>query len=303
MSKRVVLLSTYTIEAKVAEYLLSGENVSASLFKSPLLYRYFIRRLPEEDKEMLYEKLGIEHNVDEDAIKRFIESRGLGNILPFRILGALQTWEDKMQYKELRSGYSVDSFVKAVEDKSMEDLNKAFEGVSAPNIIFSRNRYKEKNSFADRFSLYTLNTDTETDCVYAVWPLKTQADPREDWLEALCDEVLLRHPDKDIKIYLVLHGKDLYERQAFKVEELLGEKVSSERNNRKYQRACVVFEHVNDPVSENILTKGLNPEEVVEMCDRLLDPEVCNILYGDSEKDSALKQLRENGSKIEKKLL
>lgn len=302
MSKQVVLLSTYTIESKDNSRLLSYKKVTASLFISPLLYRYFISRVSANDKENLYSKLKIKKEEEDDnAIDSFLALYGLKDTPKLKIKGDLRKLNDNgkalKQYEELKSGYSVDKFVEAVQPKSIEELNNIFAGVPAPNIMYSNGRCKG-NSFADRFSLYTLNnlaTINEDDCVvYAVWPLSQQAVPREDWLEALCDEVLERHKDDNIEIILGLHGKDLYSKKSFDVEECYVCKEN--RLGRRYIRSCFVFEHGADAFNYNIISKSLSPEMVVAECHKLMNLE--NVLDTTKEENLTLAELRDMNDRL-----
>lgn len=224
-------------------------------------------------KKGVTSKQGVFRTLGIDPIQNYREEKGLGDKPMGHIKRENPQYANQLrQYESDKNLYKVEDFVKKLKEYDNKERKKTDEFLHL-NFNIAGNRDNINTFVFPRFTLYSMNEpdkiDQDEKIVYAVWPLEEQSVPKNKWLDALCDEILERHnTDKEIEIYLVLHGKDLYAQQTFKIEEI-------QKKIQNFTRSVAVFEHTIDPVAEILSKKSLTPAKVVERIECLFHWKSC----------------------------
>lgn len=264
---RIVLLSTR--EIRTIGHLL--HDVERSWIVSGKFCRYFLEGKDTYNlKEEILKKLKI--GKYSEVVEQFLAEHGINqevkrSLIPSKLRAIDARLEEK--YNEL-SRIDYDFLATKIRE-----LGENVEYETSLNIDGVKEHLIE-----NRFSLFQLRSDSEDstrDCaVYAVWPLNVSAKNNgKEWLDAISDEILKRHPDAD-ELYLILHDRDLY-KTTFRVE-WCGEDYETADDNKNCKRYVALFQHANgDPIMK-ILSQYQKPQKVVSDIIRLFNLEyLCNI--------------------------
>ena len=123
------------------------------------------------------------------------------------------------------------------------------------------------------FNLFQLQTSDDANGVYALWPLEQECDNREEWYDAITDEILSLPENQNCKeIYLVLHNRDIFSKHEYEV-------LPDPKNKKQYEgivRKALVFQHTNDE-AHTILNQSREKNWSAEM----IVESVCNLFPKD----------------------
>lgn len=265
--KRIVLFSTREIGLPNG---LFKKLDSRDWFRSTELCSFFLDNLDDNLKGKVLTQFGVDPSRIREVKKLFLEKYGIekdvstdesllmADVMSLNIDNAFEEFENIWGHGDamlLREG--LEKFLYVQDDKSgmaKQKINIDCD-IQGPYLYY-------------RFSIYKLvgESNGPQDFVYAVWPLITKHDKKEEWYDALSAEILSTIPeeqDECLEIFLVLHNKDVYEKHTFDIVKSGENKIL---NGREFKLYVLVFQHQvgEDPIADILHSENLEYTDVVD---------------------------------------
>lgn len=282
--RRVVVFTTYE--------LVQADTIfkKASPFTSFSLYVFFLGRplqRSEDTMKKYLKALGCDAEIQDDAFKLFYKEQicsfaqnrcvDLSDLkikeierfnLKKTIGNRLKTEEDKNDFKQFceklndKGNYLCLRLKDWLSNQTTEQLNylaNNLDDLMLQNLNFRQNNCERRMCF----NLFQSNTNDDINGVYALWPLEHNCDDKEEWYDAITDEILSLPENQNCKeIYLVLHNRDIFSKHEYEVLP------NPLKQYKGITRKALVFQHTNDKAHSILNQKG-SSAEIVESVSHL----------------------------------
>lgn len=270
IKRRVVVFTTYDI--------IQSETIfkESKDFNAPALYKFYLSQ-PMECSEKAMEEylkaLGCETSNDE---RKQFETEQIGSFagdhainLPKEILekssrvalkreikNGLTTDEAKEeldrlfdQLKDVRTfmRYKLKKWMFNKTTEELKGLVAQLDNSTLQMLNFRRGNWERRIAF----KIFSCPTNDDSNGAYALWPLEQYCEDREEWYDAITEEILSLDENKNCgEIYFALHNRDLFDKHEYEVLP------DPAKRDDEIVRKVLVFQHINDKAHAILNSKG-----------------------------------------------